>query len=389
MPEVAAKQTASGPVDAPLVRAVLPTFSGQRAEDIILRAHMYDRDATLLTALGYLTGNAGFPKAPCLSYAWATSLAYLGDYEGMAVTALLALGDVSDFDNVVESKLALCATAEGNTLAGLLKDASIGDVAAICSKATKAGDKANAQTIQRQANEGTVRARQLARSAMTLMRELASRPATDQECRTLENIIPQFTPGILLLFAGTVDDGSLWKADIRATRLLDFIASQAKANKKSIALEILTETANNMVAFIAEKNAAGIRETLLAAHSGDVQAMRSMADIYSFGTHGAIRNERLMFAWMQHSALKGDSWSMLRLAGYHLERGEPAEAWAWADIAATRGDSPEAIRKSAEAMVELLEGRISAEVLQQGMLSGIAIMDAMIKRQEESTKGAP
>lgn len=360
-------------------------FPEETAEDIVLRAHAYDKEAMVLASIGYSYGVGGFPKDAGLGSAWASSLIFSGDYEAWSITALFAAHEASKRPELDESKLLYCYAATSSTLAEVLKKANFGDMESICTPLEKKIGKSKTAEVYKKAEALKQTGTRGCRDAAAFMRELLARPATDEDCQKLDEYLGEFPAGALLFFVATTHDLASGKADLKLERLLEFLLRQKRKNMPS-ALEHLLQVAADILPYWLDKDFSGLKATIRAAHSGDTTAIRSLAEVYGNGIYGTMEQERLSLGWLQHAALGGDWQSMLRLSIQLFVQDRLPESWAFADIVKDMKVADDRTRKMAKDLTVTIESRASEEIMIEGVAYSENILDELLKRLEIQKK---
>ena len=387
---------------ASFVAAGLLLKPDETPEETLIRAHGYDTRTMTLVGVGYALGIGGFPQEHDLAASWARQLYLLG-VEGSILSPILqeqaahkhggqlSVGQLGDM-------AAGCASARKDAAASLFQEAGIFDLEALCAKVEArkidlpGREKSYSELLE---HNRTFQAQ--IQEIIRLTRELRSRPATATERELLlkEMVIPR---DVWLFFAATDHDPATQAPDWNADRLLTFVEAQLPAPKSRegsydwapcyLAGEALVDGLVQN-----PDDAAKASDLVRRAHAGEPDAMRLMGLRYRDGSLGFIRDRYLKLARLQRAALEtNDAESMLLLAVELLRDGDPAAAWAWAEIVDTARNPNERAKYLAGWLIKMIDARYGDETVAKGQELALSYLDerkARKDRRDGGTAGDP
>lgn len=404
---------------SPFAATGLLAHPGETAEEILVRAHRFDTRAMLLTVTGYSQGMGGFPKSRYLAAMWGAQLTYLGAAEFLPAASLQLWSESKEIapENLPQ-RLADCSLARETPWFDLFAASGVFDAKAFCDQWEAEKDRRPGweEAYKRRIQERKS-LKDAARKTMALMRELRLRPATVADMEYLRDNglaleIARFRDAAaqapdqdiiaraLLFYAATTHDPDKEAPDWSASRLLEFIDTQYKAIISGNAVDDLPGLAALVAAggeafrtamYSRIKPPSGITGLIRAAHDGNLGAAYIMADTYRGGGSGFIKDVTLANAWLQHTALGGNTHCMLLLAADQLAAGGSVVAWAWAYIAEQVEVKDADLKSLARQMRLIAETRLSEEQMPKAKALALIFLrehDEWIERHKASQKGS-
>lgn len=371
-------------------RTVTPFFASsgllakadESAEEILLRAHHFDRGALILTIIGYYQGLGGFPQSPNLAVEWTGQLVKTNDLASLALLSLMIPAELFEADGDAE-KFALCPAALGNPLAPILKQEGLFDVEQYCDKLketrelTPYWDKRYADTAEviKTVQNGQT-------DIIRAVRAFRDEPCSPELETALYDAQQKAMPDSAILYAATTHNPATESPDWSADRLLQFLdkleactrqtrnSSSADREKAERIVDMLTFFGKDAIFSIVAQNRDEILLTIRSAHNlfkqDSLEAMRAMAMRYRDGSPGFPHSTLLSDLWLQHAAFACDDHSRLLLALSHFADKRYPNAWAWADVIAKNKDGDEQSKKMAARLTAMIESRAGNDVRQKG-----------------------
>lgn len=324
----------------PFALTGLMAYPGERPEEILVRAHGGDVRAIALVVAGYSFGMEGFPQEEFLAGAWLYEVYQAGAKHADAFLGTLIQRDIAPADDFFSpaKRTAMCDFGKESYFAPLFKDAGIFDIEARClelASAREAGDTEWA--VQYQDAMNGERRQGYHAAEMTLVRELLSRPATQEEVNWLERAaegkssldnLPRY-----LFYAATTHDPEKDSPDWSDARLIDLMARQPMFSRK------LRNRIKDTLILHASLDPSFPLDAIRRAHAGDADAMLLMARSYANGEMGFPRSWMLAIYWLKRSTLAGSPLGAALEAtmSYNGSSG-PDNVWMIAERAKQSGD---------------------------------------------------
>ncbi len=401
---------------SPFAATGLLAYPGETAEEILVRAHRLDIRAIFLAATGYNQGLGGFPKSRYLATVWGVQLTYLGAAEFLSAATLQLWPEMQLAPENLPQRLADCALARETPWFDLFASVGVFDAKTLCASWEKEDRRPGWEEAYERRIQERKSLKDAARKTMALMRELRLRPATVADMEYLRDNglaleIARFRDAAgqepdqdivartLLFYAVTTHDPDKEAPDWSPNRLLEFIDTQYKAIISGNTVDDLPGLAALVAAggeafrtgmYSRIKPPPGITGLIRAAHDGNLGAAHIMADTYRGGGSGFIKDATLANAWLQHTALGGNTHCMLLLAADQLAAGGSVVPWAWAYIAEQVEVKDADLKSLARQMRLIAETRLSEEQLPKAKALALIFLrehDEWIERHKASQKG--
>lgn len=366
----------------PLAETGLTVEPKESAARIIARAHNGEPAAIALVIAGYTHGIGGFPRSSHLARAWTGRQLLAGAPTAWSFSTLLSVSTAEVPEEFAPILSAHCEMAGGSSLAAHFARTEFFNLDNFCAALSKRPRLAGWRTSYEKALADFRNTAKTARNAMNLMRELSFRPATDAEKALLHDWACKTAPESLYFFASTRHDPEHGAPVLDMNALRSFTETQ----KASSALDTVTpgltvntsgtgntnsaDTTGNagseaasrnlpapgalsdpatltpesffgeLVAFAPRQEVLQARlpddsafNTILAAHCGSTEGALALASWYRTGSRSFPRSPELHAAWLYCAALGRSVKGMCRLSALLHEKGQYAEALAWAGLA--------------------------------------------------------
>lgn len=374
----------AGPTVSPLfVSSGLLAKADESAEEILLRAHQFDRGALILSIIGYYHGIGGFPKSPNLAAEWTSQFVKANDLESLSLFMLMMPADPAEEEGIFAEKFALCPVALSSSLAPLLKNEGLFDAGQLCADLEqKQNSTPNRDKRHAEITEVMKAVQDAQRDLIHAVRAFRDEPCSQESTTALYKAQQKAMPDSAPLYAATTHNPSTEPPDWSADRLLLFLdkltlctqqatqatdADREKAVRTVDWLTFLTrESIVNSLAQDREELLATIRTAHNLFEQDALKAMRVMAAHYQEGSPGFPLNGVLSDLWLQHAAFAVDRESRLLLALRYFSEKRYAEAWAWADAFDADEDADGQSRKMAARLTGMIEARAGKDVHLEG-----------------------
>jgi hypothetical protein len=283
--------------DSPFAQTGLTAFPGERPEEILVRAHAGDVRAMALVVTGYHFGMEGFPHDERLAVEWLYQVFQLGAIRADGFLGTMVQADQPVTERIA-TKTAMCALGKESFFASIFKEAGIFDIEDRC-RQLNAAPTADETTWSAQHQEKITYWRRVAEdhtAGITMMRELQSRSATQEEVHLLEiTATDQFYLSRNLkwyiFYAATTHDIESESPDWSDARLM------ALTNKQNNALLPLRDSIEEAIILHATFEPSTALDIIRRAHAGDSHAMLTMARNYTAGEMGFPRSSGLSLYW--------------------------------------------------------------------------------------------
>ena len=316
-----------------LHKSGLTVSPDESAAEILLRAHRGDHQAIALVMAGYFYGIGGFPQDRQLAFDWAFRSSDLKlEAHNLFIVMHLHWTEPNP-KNASPLMRSLCQELPQDYLVPLYKDAGIFDLEAVCSVWNTLplykDDHQTAAGVDVKPWRDDIRKYYRHPDSAPLKRELQ-----------VANLTSRSYEALFLSIAGTHEDEAqpFNRDDARLLEFSQALGPSSNALKTTWTNLLLMEVQRELTSF---SEVSDIIELIARAHSGDLPAMRRMADSYVYGAFGFPQDRVLAVDWSERAAMRGDAAAMLSCAVWFF-RNEGAlgmsESYKWAALAEAYGD---------------------------------------------------
>ena len=329
----------------PFASTGLLAHPNESAEEILLRAHVYDPEAVTLVTAGYIMGVGGFPKNVRLANMYLYAFRPMEGYYTSQLLGLMHLhvnlpSDVPDQHQ--------CYIAKQSPAAPLFKQAGLFDLYAMCVDIGYKNDNPDIEYDK------------IYDALSTMLIELVSRPMTKQDTQSLRFAKLELSGFIEYQISNAGNKNA--SNQEKQLNLLKFIA-QREGEFFPESKELKDIAANTLMQIeAAEVYAQTALEMIRKAHQGDPVAARQMAENYRTGAMGFPKNSALVAGWLEYAFHAGDKRAIdsLALYSYTYDR---KSAWENANIGLRYG-SPE-LKEAFTLIIKETEKGFTVEELQE------------------------
>lgn len=368
----------------------LQSYYLESSEAILIKAHQYDREAIVQTALGYWLGIGGFPKNYMLASWWSTHLLAVNDMPAMSVIALAMQKDNQLSEQRFGSMLAMCSSALHSDLAVRLKEAEIFDRSVFCDKLEKEKSVTSGwQKTYAEGKELTSQSEAMLNFIITSIREFRDQPCSKTLTDNLYVAYDDEMPGSTAFYAATTHNTALESPDWSTENLLKFLTKinaclqsekdrPATAQESAAADVALAQEVGDAISatlfFDNDKISALIRTAHNASDKDMHKAVITMSEYYRAGLSGFIKSSLLANLWLQYGAMAFDDESGLALAANMYAEKQYPEAWAWATMIVKDRDADAKIKAMASSLRQAIEAQTDEDTIAQGKVTEDVIL---------------
>ena len=272
-------------------------------ENLLVRAHSGDFSAMSLAFAHYLNGTGGFPKAGNIAQGWQEYVDGLGLSSESAFMHLMGVADSVNLDKYSPIWLPECEMAKNSVLVESFAANGWFDLEKFCARiAEHKKDTAEWRATYNNYLKLWKEWEHNGAAALSTMRSLTKRPATDKDIQNLGRVKTQEDAYILLFFAATTHDLRQGKPDWDIRRLINFVDQNDSSTNPAIK-SLIYYAKRHVAQYGKPEETSSTVKLIRKAHSGDISATIAMAENYRTGESGFPLSNRLYDMWLGRAAM--------------------------------------------------------------------------------------